>query len=107
MQIPIRIKVIGQEPRVVKTGPSDVIAAERKFDTTLTDWSSKDENGTPTGRGMKYEWLAYMAYNRLRRDGDLGTPGDNGGAPGPNNDFDLWLDTLEECMPDSSDEGNG
>jgi hypothetical protein len=106
VQIAIKVKLKGEEARTVRTGPADVIAAERRFDTTLSDWSSKDPDGNPTGKGLKYEWVAYMAWSRMKRDGLLGTPGDNGGQPGPNNDFDLWLDEVEECMPEGGDEGN-
>ena len=62
----------------VTVGPADLIRFERKYDVGVTQFDA----GT-----LRYEWLAYLAWAVLKRQGD--TP----------LDFDAWIDSLEGLVP--------
>lgn len=69
----------------VKVGPADLIRFERKYNVGITQFDA----GT-----LRFEWLAYLAWAVLKREGETAL------------DFDNWIDTLDGLNPVDA-EGNG
>lgn len=64
--------------KTVTVGPADLIRFERKFDVGITQFD---------GANMRFEWLAFLAWAVLKRQGDTSL------------DFDSWIDTLDALTP--------
>ena len=84
--IDLSVKTTGQDARAVTIGPADIIRFERQYGVGVTQFS---------GEGMRYEWLAYLAWTALKRE------------KATTLDFDPWLDTIEELMPVEPGNDNG
>jgi hypothetical protein len=84
--IDLKVKTTGDNARTVKIGPADLIRFERKYGVGVSQFS---------GEGMRYEWLAYLAWTALTRD------------KATTLEFDPWLDTVEELMPVEVGNDNG
>lgn len=82
----IRMRVNDSQNIVV--GQTDYIALERTYDVSAAELGAK----------MRVEWLAYLAWNRLRKQGDTTLP------------FEAWLDTdpnIEIVDDEAAESGNG
>lgn len=64
--------------KTVTVGPADLIRFERKYDVGVTQFDA----GT-----LRFEWLAYLAWAVLKRQGDTTV------------EFDAWIDSLEALTP--------
>jgi hypothetical protein len=77
--IDLQVRTTAQDaPRVITIGPADIIRFERKYGVGVTQFS---------GDGMRFEWLAYLAWTALKRDNATAL------------EFEPWIDTVEELLP--------
>jgi hypothetical protein len=82
--IDLQVRTTGQDARTITIGPADIIRFERQYGVGVTQFS---------GDGMRFEWLAYLAWTALKRE------------KATTADFDAWIDSVEELLP--VDSGNG
>lgn len=83
MKITFKVTTTGSEPTEVTTSYGDLIALENKYGVDASD----------LGNRQRAQWLAFMAWNALKRRGDVKVG------------FEEWVETIEALEPVDS-EGN-